>query len=179
MAKEIERRFLVHLDSLPDLGSGRRLVQGYLAERPHTRFRIEGNEVTLCVKEFLSEGERLEFEFPRSGMTAEEIEDLRRMALWPPLVKTRYDLPHGDLVWEVDVYEGRNAGLVTAEVELPSMEHAIAFPAWVDTDSEITTDHRYANIALTQRPYSEWSHEPSAEPESESGRSDRRGAFEA
>ena len=159
MAREIERRFLVHREKLPPLGAGRRFVQGYLSEKPHTRFRVEGNHVTLAVKEWVSAGERLEFEFPRGDMPTDEIERLMGLALWPPLVKTRHEVPRDGLTWEIDFYEGRNAGLVTAEVELPAIDHPIDFPDWVDRNAEITSDARYANISLTKQPYGEWDSE--------------------
>jgi len=156
MPREIERRFLVHADRLPELGGGCRLVQGYLCAQPQIRFRIQDGQVTLAIKQWISPGQRVEIEFPRDDMRPEDIEALVRMALWPPLVKTRHRITHGGLVWEMDVYAERNLGLITAEVELPEIAHPIDFPPWVDSSAEITEDARYANIALTRHPYAEW-----------------------
>ena len=60
-------------------------------------------------------------EFPREDLTETEKADLCALALWPALVKVRHRVPHAGLVWEVDVYEEANAGLVTVEVEIPGV----------------------------------------------------------
>ena len=52
--------------------------------------------------------------------------------------------------WEVDVFEGRNAGLIIAEVELAYPDQPVALPAWVGR--EITTDERYGNSTLAAQP---------------------------
>jgi len=157
MAHEIERKFHVFREKLPPLEGGERYVQGYLCEEPQVRFRIiDGRRAVLCVKKFLGPGERLEFEFPRRDLTPEEIVELPGLAIWPPLVKTRYRIPHKGLVWELDVYEGKNEGLITTEVEIPSADYIVSFPDWVDADGEITNDPRYANINLTRKPFRSW-----------------------
>jgi CYTH domain-containing protein len=156
MAIEIERKFLAIPERLPPLGAGERFVQGYLSDAPEVRFRIAGRRVVLGVKKPLGPGHRIELEFPREDLAESEKGDLCALALWPPLVKVRHRLPHAGLVWEVDVYEGTNAGLVTVEVEIPALDHPIEFPAWVDAEREITSDPAYANISLTRRPYGTW-----------------------
>ena len=156
MAVEIERKFLVDPNRLPPLGVGERFVQGYLSADPEVRFRIVGRRTILCVKKHLAQGRRIELEFPRDDLTAEEMGDLSALALWPPLVKVRHRVPHGGLVWEVDVYEDANAGLVTAEVEIPAVGHPVEFPPWVDPAREVTGSATYANISLTRRPYTTW-----------------------
>ncbi|NQU42346.1 adenylate cyclase [bacterium] len=153
MPLEIERKFLVFPDRLPDLAEGERYEQGYLSLDPEVRFRIHGDQVTLAVKKVISTGRRLEFEFPRAGVDREEIASLKSIALWPPLVKIRYRLAYEGLVWEVDVYQDLNKGLVTADVEIPGEDYAIKFPDWVDPNSDITGDGRYANVNLTRCPY--------------------------
>ncbi len=62
------------------------------------------------------------------------------------IAKTRHDVPHDGLLWEVDVFEGPLAGLVIAEVELPCPDHSVGLPSWVGR--EITDDARYANAVL-------------------------------
>ena len=156
MAMEIERKFLVRKERLPALEAGERFVQGYLCNDPEVRFRIVGRRVVLCVKKRLSARQRIEVEFPREDVSAKEIGALRELALWPPLVKVRHRVPFGGLVWEVDVYEEANAGLVTAEVEIPALDHPIDFPPWIDSANEVTGSKLYANISLTKRPYGTW-----------------------
>ena len=74
-------------------------------------------------------------------------------ALWPMtegrrVEKIRYDITHEDHVIELDVYSGALSGLLTAEVEFPSLEASAAFhpPPWLG--QEITEDKRYKNKNL-------------------------------
>ena len=67
----------------------------------------------------------------------------------PPGLKTRYFVPLEDgLTAEIDLYDGELEGLVTAEVEFPDEETALAYPApdWLGED--VTGDKRYANRTL-------------------------------
>ena len=58
---------------------------------------------------------------------------------------------HDGLTWEIDVFEGENAGLVIAEVELEHEDQSFARPPWVGR--EITRDEQYSNTRLAQRAY--------------------------
>lgn len=62
--------------------------------------------------------------------------------------KKRHLVPHGDHVFEVDVFEGRLAGLVVAEVELEHEGQAVDLPPWIG--QEVTGDSRFGNYALAQ-----------------------------
>ena len=68
--------------------------------------------------------------------------------------KTRYVEHHDGLRWEIDVFQGANAGLVVAEVELASEDQSVIKPAWA-TD-EVSEDPRYYNANLIHHPYSAW-----------------------
>jgi len=72
----------------------------------------------------------------------------------PLIEKTRHRIEHGGRVWEVDVFDGANAGLVVAEIELPSEDADLELPAWVG--AEVTDDRRYLNANLVAHPFSEW-----------------------
>jgi CYTH domain-containing protein len=54
-------------------------------------------------------------------------------------------------VWDLDVFEGKLAGLALAEVDLLSEDEKITPPPWVGR--EVTRDPRYqnANLARTGR----------------------------
>ena len=56
--------------------------------------------------------------------------------------------------WEVDVFDGANAGLIMAEIELSAEEEAFESPAWIGP--EVTDDDRFFNAALSSRPFSGW-----------------------
>ncbi|HEY2600271.1 MAG TPA: CHAD domain-containing protein [Thermoleophilaceae bacterium] len=149
---EVERKFLVA--ELPaDLDSFARdeIQQGYVALDGETEVRVRrrrGHSPVLTVKS----GGGL-------SRTEEEIEigDTRYEALWAltagrRIEKTRYTVPAGDgLVFDLDVYNGFLRGLVTAEVEFPSVEASAHFepPSWLGL--EVTEDSSYKNQALAQR----------------------------
>ena len=146
MGIEIERRFLVEGDAWR-AGVTRvlRLDQGYLAREDGVtvRVRIAGDAAKLTIK---GAGAlvRPEFEYPVP--VAEAAEMLEGLCGGRRVAKTRHDVPHGGLVWEVDVFEGPLAGLVLAEVELPDPSHPLDLPAWAGR--EVTHDRRYANAVL-------------------------------
>lgn len=156
MAIEIERKYLVHRELLPLLAEGRRMVQGYLALQPSIRFRIIEHDVIITVKSLQDDGSRFEFETIKNSISLAEKEQLLKLALYPSIEKIRYCIPYSGLVWEIDVYQGENSGLITADVELPSLDYAIEFPCWINSQQEITQDSRYFNMNLGQMPYAQW-----------------------
>jgi len=152
MATEIERKFLVHPD-WPRPASGTRLIQGYLtrAGPVSVRIRSSGDRAWLTVKGPTSGLSRPEFEYEIPPVDAGEMLALAQSS---PIEKTRYLVPHQAHVFEVDVFEGANAGLVVAEVELDSEDQPFDRPSWLG--DEVSADPRYRNSALAQRPYSTW-----------------------
>lgn len=157
MAIEIERKFLVLKDKLPSLEGGKRLLQGYLkAEAPQVRFRIVDDRVILTIKAQRQDGSRFEFELMKEKVSAEEQAALQELAIYPIIEKVRYSISFAGLVWEVDVYQGANLGLITVDVELPAFDYPLVFPDWVDGEAEVTQDPRYFNTYLAQFPYSTW-----------------------
>jgi CYTH domain-containing protein len=144
---EVERKFLV--DRLPeDLADwpSQRIEQGYLAITGDVEVRVRrrGEQATLTVKSSPAL-QRVEVELP--------IDEHRFAALWPltegrRVVKTRHVRDAGDVVLELDRYDGDLGGLATLEVELPDRATAESFtpPPWAGTD--VTGDPRYANQSL-------------------------------
>lgn len=151
MGVEIERKYLVPDDgwrrALPDGEGGTRIRQGYLLrERDRTvRVRRKGDRAYLTLKGSGSL-ERAEYEYEVPVDDAEELLD----TLCEPgdIDKTRYEIPQGDLTWEVDEFHGRHEGLVVAEIELPSADTPVDPPAWVGP--EVTDDPRYTNAELSR-----------------------------
>lgn len=157
MAVEIERKFLVFKDRLPELKDGQHLLQGYLHYDPQIRFRIAGEKVILGIKTLREDGSRFEFETEKPFSSSEERQALCGLALVPPVEKVRYRILDGLLIWEVDVYAGENTGLVTVDVEMPRLDYPLQFPDWVNPEAEITQDPRYFNFNLAQKPFTRWS----------------------
>lgn len=155
MGIEIERKFLVEGDAWrASADAGERLLQGYLANTgPATvRVRICGDAAFLTIKGATIGVSRSEFEYPIPVADAEAM--LREMAVSPVIEKVRYRVPCGGLVWEVDVFEGANEGLVLAELELDAEDAEFERPGWAG--EEVSGDHRYFNVNLALNPYRRW-----------------------
>ena len=71
-----------------------------------------------------------------------------------PIEKTRYEVWVGDSLYEVDIFHGENEGLIIAEIELTNVAQAFEKPDWLGT--EVTSEPRYYNSALSQHPYKHW-----------------------
>ncbi len=154
MAREIERKFLVADPSVVDGLQGVAFVQGYLSTVPErtVRVRSAGEHAYITVKGMALGSSRPEFEYPIPIADATEM--LATLCERPLVEKKRYRLAHAGHTWEVDVFEGDNAGLVVAEVELAHPDEALDLPAWVG--AEVTDDPRYLNANLVRRPFRSW-----------------------
>lgn len=153
MAIEIERKFLVLNDAWRQGVAGKRMVQGYLSRDPHrtVRVRLAGELAWMTIKGPTSGISREEIEFP---LEREIAESLLRMSLEKPVEKTRYEVEHAGMIWEVDEFHGANQGLIVAEIELPSEDFAFSLPTWVG--QEVSADRRYSNASLARKPWSLW-----------------------
>ncbi|MTD33111.1 CYTH domain-containing protein [Paludibacterium denitrificans] len=155
MAVEIERRFIVHGDARRKLAPGVPYRQGYLSVQKErtVRVRIVGSQAWLTLKGQISDISRHEFEYPIPLADAQTMMD----SMCPMVVdKHRHKIEHGGFIWEVDEFFGDNAGLVLAEIELPSEDTPFDKPDWVG--EEVTHDGRYTNAYLSQNPYTRWPH---------------------
>lgn len=146
--REIERKFLVRKlpDKLEDFPHAQ-IEQGYLA--------LEGDGVQVRMRKA---GENLSLTYKRNQEDAREEREItltpeQFAILWPAtaerrLSKTRYDVPLGHLVIEIDVYHGRHEGLIVAEVEFADKAEAHSFqpPPWLGDD--VSRDPRYSNQLL-------------------------------
>lgn len=156
MAQEIERKFLVIADSWRPLATGLPYCQGYIAmARPghSVRLRLAGDRGYLTIKGPTKGLTRAEFEYPIPVVDAQAM--LSTLCDRPFIEKTRYRLPMGEVVWEIDEFAGENAGLIVAEVELQSEKQLLDLPDWVGT--EVSGEARYYNASLVKYPYSQWS----------------------
>ena len=153
---EIERKYLVRDRSVVDGLAGRRMTQGYLSIDPMRTVRVRTSEAQafLTVKGITSQSgaSRAEFEYEIPVRDGSEM--LRELAVRPLIEKTRYRVPADGLVWEIDVFAGENAGLVVAEIELPSEATVVDLPWWIG--DEVTGDARYFNVNLVRYPYRAW-----------------------
>jgi adenylate cyclase len=162
MALEIERRFLVQLDSpwRAHVRWRRFLHQGYLVggEKGFTvrvrRSHGDGNgdppEAWLTLKAPTGGLARHEFEYAIPTADAEALLELTSLRL----TKWRHglDLAGGD--WVLDVFEAANAPLAIAEVELERADQPVDVPAWCSL--EITGRGELSNAALAHHPFRDW-----------------------
>ena len=139
MAKEIERKFLVTNDSYRHMAtSSSHIEQGYLSRDPEAtvRVRVRDDRAFLTVKGRNHGMVRDEWEYPIPVGDARIM--LRRCARGSILQKRRYLVPFEGFTWEVDEFGGDHAGLVVAEVELPSADTVAPLPPFVG--EEVTGD---------------------------------------
>lgn len=155
MGIEIERKFLVLDESWKQAStSASDLRQGYLnmEQRCSVRVRTDGGRGWLNIKGATVGAQRPEYEYEIPLDQAEQLLD--HFAVGPLIEKTRYLVPCGEHVWEVDEFRGANRGLVVAEIELDDPAQAFERPAWLG--QEVTDDIRYYNTSLSRHPYSSW-----------------------
>lgn len=147
MSHEIERKFLVTeppqgLDRYPKY----KIHQGYVAitDEMEVRLRKIGDKYYQTVKT----GEGVKREEIEIELTEEQF-----VRLWPltdgkRIEKTRYKLPYGDKLIELDVYSGALEGLIVTEVEFTSEQESVSFspPDWFG--KEVTEDPKYKNKNL-------------------------------
>nr|WP_315233862.1 CYTH domain-containing protein [uncultured Albidiferax sp.] len=152
MAIEIERKFLVTGSDWRQ-GAGTVFSQGYLnRDKQRTvRVRIAGAQGFLTIKGANRGATRAEFEYE---IPLADAEQLLALCEGPIIQKVRRVLVHAGSTWEVDEFEGLNAGLVVAEIELASEDQQFERPAWLGC--EVTDDARYFNSSLATTPFSAW-----------------------
>ena len=155
MAIEIERKFLVKNDDWRQSSdAGVAIAQGYFGspQKASIRVRIQGNSANINIKSARLGISRHEYEY------AIPLEDARHMldelCVRPVIEKHRYHCEYQGHIWEIDVFEGDNAGLVVAEIELGDENETFAIPDWAGED--VSHDPRYYNVSLLKHPFKEW-----------------------
>ena len=150
---EIERKFLVDKQLWKPSGNGLNIRQGYLSvdtERV-VRVRIANDKAYITIKGKPKGIVRTELEY---NIPVNEAEIMLKMCLGFPVEKTRFKEKINELIWEIDVFEGENKGLVMAEIELSDENQKIDLPKWII--NEVSFDSRYFNSWLTSNPFSKW-----------------------
>lgn len=153
MGIEIERKFLVRNDDWRSLGVPIHYAQGYLvADEVRTvRIRIAGANGFLTIKGQSQGISRNEFEYQ---IPITEALEMLKLCTIPVIEKFRTKVLYEGKIWEVDEFEGKNKGLILAEIELKSEDEAFSIPPWIGT--EVTGDLRYYNSRLARYPFSNW-----------------------
>ena len=148
---EIERKFLIDLANLPknlEKFTSNLILQGYIEINNdfEDRLRQKGNKFYRTTKG-KGDTERPEEE---KEITETEFKTLWQKTEGKRVEKTRYEIPYGEYVIELDVYRGNLVGLITAEVEFISREQELKFvpPSWFGED--VTKNPKYKNKNLAK-----------------------------
>lgn len=152
--KEIERKFLVlNNDFINESFENYKIKQGFISNDPErvVRIRIAKNKGFLTIKGKNSGIERFEWE---KEITLEEATLLITLCKKPILEKTRFLVSFKSFIFEIDVFEGENLGLVVAELELKDINQSFEKPAWLG--KEVSDDTRYYNSNLLENPFKNW-----------------------
>lgn len=155
MAVEIERKFLVLDESWrAQVERSERMEQGYLAgnEACSVRVRIAGDAARLNVKSAGLDIKRQEYEYTIPVADAREMLDT--LCGLRVVRKVRHYVTVDAHLFEIDEFDGDNAPLVVAEVELGHRDEEFVHPAWLG--AEVSGDARYLNNNLADHPYSRW-----------------------
>ena len=143
---EIERKFLTkHIPFDITVYPYKQISQAYISFSPTIRIRQSDDKYILTVK---GKGHLAREEFELL-LTKEDYDSLFLKTEGTPVVKKRYLVPVEEYTAEVDIYEGELEGLMTTEVEFPSLEAAEAFvaPEWFGRD--VSEEKAYKNTSLS------------------------------
>jgi len=143
---EIERKFLTkHIPFDITVYPYKQISQAYISFSPTIRIRQSDEAYILTVK---GKGHLAREEFELL-LTKEDYDSLFLKTEGTPVVKKRYLVPVEEYTAEVDIYEEELEGLMTTEVEFPSLEAAEAFvaPEWFGRD--VSEEKAYKNTSLS------------------------------
>jgi CYTH domain-containing protein len=155
MGIEVERKFLVTGDFKSLSTYSLQIMQGYLSVDPSRVVRIrikdEKGYITIKGKTESDKISRFEWESEISLVDATSL-----LKLCYPLIisKTRYIVPWGSFIFEVDEFNSENKGLVIAELETNKYTALEKLPGWIG--KEISGMEKYYNFSLSQRPFTTW-----------------------
>lgn len=153
---EIERKYLIKDLSFRD--SAHRYLaikQGYLStdKDRSVRVRVLDQRGFLTIKGRSSEDGLSRYEWEKE-IAKDEALELLKLTLPGRIEKVRYLVNYADHMWEVDVFEGINKGLILAEIELSSEKEHFELPPFIG--QEVTGDVRYYNAYISKYPFNTW-----------------------
>lgn len=155
MGIEIERKFLVDHDQWNKLDKPKGMIirQGYMLkdDSKTIRVRVKDDSGYITIKGKTEGISRSEYEY---AIPVKDGNELLATFCDASVNKTRYNITFAGKLWEVDVFEGDNSGLIIAEIELDNEVETFELPKWIA--KEVTEDARYYNSNLSVNPYKNW-----------------------
>ena len=147
MAIEIERKFLVskHSWKKSNIIDTHNIKQGYLVKTidKTVRVRISDKKAFLTIKTKKVNLSCGEFEYKIPLKDGKQLLDMCGNHI---VEKVRHDIMYKGMLWEVDVFLGKNDGLIMAEVELTYPDQPLVIPNWLG--KEVSHDKRYTNTYI-------------------------------
>lgn len=152
MGREIERKFLVKDESWRGFySSSEKITQGYLSRSIDRTVRVrvgETSHITIKGRSVGISRDEFEYEIPRDD--AIKIIDMCEGVI----SKVRFKVNYGNHIWEIDLFNNDNSGLIIAEIELDSENENFEKPDWLGI--EVSDDPRYFNSNLIEDPFKNW-----------------------
>lgn len=148
MRIEIERKFLIDNDKVPNLGvMANKIIQGYIStpeDSKETRLRQSEEGFFLTIKS-TETFKRIEHEVT---LSKDQFDDLWGLTENRIIVKERFTMSQNGASIDLDFYKNELQSLIMAEVEFDTIEEADTFvvPSWFG--QEVTDDHNYDNRCL-------------------------------
>jgi adenylate cyclase len=156
MNPEIERKFLVNNTFfIKESFDQKQIKQGFLNSDKNrvVRVRVSNEQGFLTIKGKSNDSGTSRFEFEKE-ITLVEANRLLELCEKGVIEKIRYLIKSGKHTFEVDVFSGKNKGLVVAEIELTEENESFAKPSWLG--KEVTGNVKYYNSELSKNPYKNW-----------------------
>lgn len=156
MAFEIERKYLIEYPDIEILEkySKSKIAQTYLVTNDGMTSRVRKRTKDGVTKYIFTEKKRITdlkcIENERE-ITAEEYAELLTLADMErrTVCKTRYCLPFGGRVVEVDIYPFWSDRAI-AEVELEREDEAVVLPEFIKVIREVTSEKAYKNASIAK-----------------------------
>lgn len=157
MSTEIERKFLVKSFVFKNKAfKTDKIIQGYITTDADKCIRVRITEYSafLTIKGRTDNITRIETEVE---IDRDKAREMLLFCEGKVIEKTRYHVMEFGKIFEVDVFEGQNTGLVIAEIELKDENEHFIIPEWIG--EEVSSDPGYFNMQLALNPYCNWNKE--------------------
>lgn len=149
MNNEIERKFLIKEFDTSLSNEKYEIKQGYIhsGNGKVVRVRTFNEKAYITVKYRKTRITRAEFEYEIPDEDA--LDMIENCCDGKVLEKTRYIYLYEGKKWEIDVFQGKNKGLILGEIELQDENEDFLIPPFIV--KEVTADPQYSNHNLANK----------------------------